>query len=242
MIRVFEKVYYWLIAIPLFFVLTGLTASVVIVATFVGHGERAIDFAGKWWGKIGCWICLHRIEVKGLENIQPGVSYVITPNHQSSLDILLVYGFLGVPFSWVMKKELRKIPLVGKACEVGGHILVDRTNIHSIRETMRKAEEVLKNGRSIVIFPEGSRTLTGKMSRFKKGAFQIAIDMQLPIIPAVIDGAYQAMPRGTYFVKPQKLTLTLLPSISTQGLKSSDLNPLKDHVQQIIEDELYQRT
>lgn len=108
-----------------------------------------------------------------------------------------------------MKKELEKIFMVGMACKKAGHIMVDDSSISGIRETIAESEETLKEGMSLVIFPEGSRTWDGKMIPFKRGAFMLAAEFKLPVVPITIDGSFKAMPRSTYLMTPTTITLTI---------------------------------
>ena len=124
-----------------------------------------------------------------------------------------------IPFKWVMKSELRRLPLVGKACEAAHFIFVDETRVSSIAQTIEDAKKVLATGNSIFIFPEGSRTETGRLTRFKKGAFVIASELDVPILPVTIDGAFEVLPRGTYLPHPRRVVLTVHPAfhMSEQG-------------------------
>ena len=108
-----------------------------------------------------------------------------------------------------MKKGLRKVFMVGYACYKGGHVFVDDKSIAGIKETIAGAEDRLKDGMSVVIFPEGSRTWDGHMRPFKRGAFMLASEFKLPVVPITIDGAYKAMPRTTYNVTPTTITMTI---------------------------------
>ncbi len=114
-------------------------------------------------------------------------------------------------FKWVMKEELRKVPFVGWACKAAGFIFVDDKRPSSITQTMLSAKQTLADGHSIFIFPEGSRTLTGKMTRFKKGAFVMASELDVAILPVSIDGAYEVLKRGDWFAYPHKIKLTIHP-------------------------------
>ena len=127
-----------------------------------------------------------------------------------------------------MKKSLRNIPFVGKACEAAGHIMVDNSSPHKLKETMEKAENTLKDGMSLVVFPEGARTLDGHIHRFKKGAYQLAVEFNLPVVPLTIDGAYYIMKRGTYTVKPGKIVLTIHKPIYPQEHEGHNLNELME--------------
>ena len=116
-----------------------------------------------------------------------------------------------------MKKSLRKIPFVGKACESAGHIFVDRTSPKGMLSTIRQAERSLTNGVSLVVFPEGSRTQDGSLGSFKRGAFQLADDLQLPVVPVTINGSFDVLPRSAKWVRRHRLELTIHQPIPPQG-------------------------
>ncbi|GAE22089.1 1-acyl-sn-glycerol-3-phosphate acyltransferase [Bacteroides pyogenes JCM 10003] len=109
----------------------------------------------------------------------------------------------------MMKKSLRKLPFVGKACESAGHIFVDRSGPKKVLETIRQAKSSLKNGVSLVVFPEGARTFTGHMGYFKKGAFQLADDLQLAVVPVTIDGSFEILPRTGKWIHRHRMILTI---------------------------------
>lgn len=108
-----------------------------------------------------------------------------------------------------MKKELEKIFMVGIACKKAGHIMVDDSSVAGIRETIAESEQTLKDGMSLVIFPEGSRSWDGKMIPFKRGAFMLAAEFKLPVVPLTIDGSFKALPRFAYAMTPTTITLTI---------------------------------
>ena len=158
-----------------------------------------------------CWIMLLPVKVEGRELLKKRQSYVFVANHQGPYDIFLVYGFLGRSFRWMMKKELRNIPLVGKACESAGHIFVDKRGPKAIHRTYEQAREMLKNGVSVFVFPEGARSFTGHMAKFRRGAFQLADELRLPVVPVTIDGSFDVLPRqkGVNFVTWHRLRLVI---------------------------------
>lgn len=161
------------------------------------------------WSKLVCILLLVKVKVCGRENIDPKTSYVFVANHQGAFDIWSIYGYLNHDFKWLMKKELEKIFLVGYACKRAGHVFVDDSRLSGIRETIQRSEKTLKGGMSLVIFPEGSRTFDGKMIPFKRGAFMLASEFKLPVVPITINGSFKAMPRTTYCVTPTTVTLTI---------------------------------
>jgi 1-acyl-sn-glycerol-3-phosphate acyltransferase len=156
-------------------------------------------------------------------------------NHQGIYDIFLVYGYLGVPIKWMMKQSLRKLPFVGKACEMAGFIFVDNSSPKGIARTMENAKQKLKNGSSLAIFPEGSRTRTGKMDKFKKGAYQMALDLKLPLVPVTINGSYNVMQRGSYFIHPHPMELIIHDPIYTENLQVENIREAAAHIRDLME-------
>ena len=141
------------------------------------------------------------VSVDGIEHIKPNQSYVFVSNHQSMFDVWLIYGWLPVVFKWLMKAELRKVPFIGSGCKAAGHIFIDRRNSKAALESIREVEKQLVNGVSTVIFPEGTRSLNGEIGRFKRGAFQIAWDLGLPVIPLSLSGCFDVLPKSKPFVR-----------------------------------------
>lgn len=212
MIKAFYLIYQIVIALPVMIVLTIITALVTMAGSI--FNDR---FWGYWpgmiWGRLFYIVFLIPVHVHGRENIKKGESYVIAPNHQSYWDAFLMYGFSGVKFKWIMKKELGKIPFVGWACRMAGHIFIDRSSRVSSMESIKKAESKLRNGMSVVIFPEGTRTHDGRIARFKRGAFLISEELGLPIIPVVIDGNYTVMSRHAWHVTWHPVHITFLEPV-----------------------------
>lgn len=193
--KILYYIYQICFALPILLVLTILTALVTIVGSLIGGAHIWGYYPGKIWSQLICVFLLIPVKVRGREKIHKHTSYVFVPNHQGAFDIFLIYGFLGRNFKWMMKKSLRKLPFVGKACESAGHIFVDRSGPKKVLETIRQAKASLKDGVSLVVFPEGARTFTGHMGYFKKGAFQLADELQLEVVPVTIDGSFKILPR-----------------------------------------------
>lgn len=180
------------------------------------------SFASRWWGKLIIRVSLLPVEIKGRENIEDGKSYVFIANHQGQYDILLICGFLGKEIRWVMKRALEKVPFLGIGCKHAGYIFVDKGNAGKTRATYRKAKEALESGASIMMFPEGSRSKTGKMSSFHRGAFTLTDELQVPVVPMTINGSFEVKPRGSYLIEYHKLSLTIHKPIypTSQGVEN----------------------
>lgn len=205
--KILYILYQYLIGFPLV-LLSTLFAAVFTIICFPWKNGKAPRAVQVFWSRSVLWFLLVPIKVTGKKNVNPKQSYVFVANHQSMLDVFAVYGWLPNNFKWLMKKEIRKVPFVGTACAVAGHIFVDRSNPRAAIKSMDNIKKELVDGISTVIFPEGTRTKTGEIGRFKQGAFKIAMDMGLPVVPISLSGFYEAMPRKQLFVSPySKLTI-----------------------------------
>ena len=236
MIRIITFLYQWLIAMPILLILTILTALTTLIGCRLGNGNFWGYYPAHIWSRLFCILSLVKIEVRGRENIDKNTSYVFVSNHQGAYDIFLIYGYLNHNFKWMMKKSLRKIFLVGKACESARHIFVDKSGPKKIQETYAKAREILKEGTSLVVFPEGARSFTGHMGVFKKGAFQLADELQLPVVPVTINGSFDILPRtkGFGFVRRSKLTLTIHHPILPKGKGPENIKETMEEAYQAV--------
>ena len=209
----FYRIYQLLIMVPLMLGATAVAATVTALGCMI--------FGGRWWGyyppmlwsRLMCRLTLVSVEVHGREHISQGTSYVFVANHQGAYDIFSIYGYLGHNFRWMMKKSLEKIPMVGWACKRAGQIFVDNHSPQAIRRTMQAAERQLASGMSLVVFPEGARTFTGEVGRFKRGAYTLAQEFGLPVVPVTIDGAFAVLPRTGKIPRFGHIRLTIHPAL-----------------------------
>lgn len=191
----------WFVALPILIVATFLCAIFTIIlvhwkdSAFV-HGFQQL------WSRLFFWLFFMNPEVTGAENLQPGQSYVFVANHSSMFDAWIVYGWLPVVFKWIMKASLRKVPFVGTACKAAGHIFIQRGASKQALKSLEEAKSRLVNGVSVVIFPEGTRSASGEVGPFKRGAFQIAFDVNLPVVPISLSGLHDVLPKNKWLVTP----------------------------------------
>lgn len=224
MIRIIYEIYKWLIAFPLIFI----TTILITLSTVIGSRLFGSKFWGYYpphfWGKLWCWLFFVKVKVNKEAEISPSTSYVFVANHQGAYDIFSIFGFLNHNFRWMMKKSITKIPLIGMACKYSEQIFVDRSSAMAMARSIIEAKKRLRNGMSIVVFPEGTRTLDGKMSTFKKGAFKLAMDFKLPIVPLTIDGSFNILPRTSIVnIKYGKIILTIhKPIYPSKGAEDMD--------------------
>ena len=230
------RIYQLFIALPLGILATIITALTVTIGCILGNGHFWGYYPGKCWSWFIIRILLLPVKVEGRENLVPHQSYVFVSNHQGAFDIFLIYGFLNRNFKWMMKRQIRNIPLVGIACQASHQIFVDKRGPSKIRQTYDKAREILKEGMSLVVFPEGSRSFTGHMAHFKRGAFMLADDLQLPVAPITINGSFNVMPRmrDCHFVEWHPLTLTIHKPISPIGKGADNINHAEEESYHVI--------
>lgn len=241
--RLFYVAYTWLVFVPIFLVLTLLTALTTIIGCLLG-GERVFSYyPGMIWSRLTCYLALCPVHVRGREHIERGKSYVFVANHQGAFDIFMIYGFLGVPIKWVMKAGLEKIPFVGAACRAAGFIFVDNSSSKAAARSVREAERALKSGASIAIFPEGSRTKTGRLGRFKKGAYQMAADQHLPIIPITLNGPFDVLPIGSLNLHRRPMEMVIHEAIPAESMDPSHegLQQMANRTREIIEFSLWDK-
>lgn len=221
LLRILYLIYQVCIAAPILLVITLLVAFATTFGCTFLNASWWSYYPGKFWSIAMIRVLLLPVHVEGRENLKPGQSYVIIPNHQGSFDIFLIYGFLGRHFKWMLKEELRHMPLIGKSCESAGFIFVDQKGGPKKTAMMLlRAREILKEGVSVVVFPEGARTWDGRLRKFKRGPFQLADQLHLPLLPVTINGSFEVLPRTkgyVNFVKWHPLRLTIHPAIVPEG-------------------------
>ena len=218
------------IALPLALIVTIVTCLFVIIGCSLGFGHFWGYWPAHYWGRILLWLLLIPVKVEGRNHLEKGQSYVFVANHQGAFDIFLVYGYLNRNFKWMMKYQLRKLPVVGYASAKSHQIFVDKRGPKKIKATYDAARETLKGGVSLTVFPEGARTVTGHMGVFKRGAFALADELQLPVVPLTINGSFDIMPRmrDWHFVHWHPLTLTIHQPIYPVGQGADNMEAVKN--------------
>lgn len=226
--------YKWLVFAPAMMLLTAGFAAVAVVLVTFASPRRVAQLTGVPWARALAALIPMRVEVEGREHVDPAQSYVLVSNHQSQSDVLVLYGWLGIDFKWVMKQELRKVPGIGVACARLGHIFIDRSNHAAAVATLEAARDTIVDGTSVIFFPEGTRSRNGELLPFKKGAFRMALDLGLPILPLTVTGARDVLPAGTTDLMPGSARLTIHPPIPVEGLTGDHCARLVDEVRSVI--------
>lgn len=225
--------YKWLVFIPLMLV-ASIVFALLSALLALTVSPKAGNFTGHCWARVACWLTPVLAFVKGRENIKKNKSYIIVANHQTGWDIFLLYGYLPISFSWLMKKELRKVPFIGYASEKVGHIFIDRSSPRAAIKSLEEAKNKLVNGNSVVIFPEGTRSRKKEMRPFKKGAFKLAFELELDILPVTIVNSYKIKREGFFNIMPAKAGLVIHPAITTSHYEN-DLEGLMRDTRTVLE-------
>ena len=224
--------YKWLFFFP-FLILYTLFFSIngIIISFF---NQKAGGYCGILWARLNMIVTPVFLKISGKENIQKNTSYIIVLNHQSYYDIFLIYGWVGIDIKWIMKQELRKIPGFGLCCEKVGHIFIDRSNTQVAIESMNKVKNKLVDGTSVVIFPEGTRSKTKELGPFKRGAFRLAFDIGLPILPITLIGEKGILPYNLFNLLPGKAQMIIHKPVDVNKYTLDEINTLMKDVSDII--------
>ncbi len=218
-----------------------------LIATFLALvisplGPQRMHLFARFWGRSCLFFAGLKVQIQGVENIPRAGSAIYVSNHQSNFDIPIIYAGLPIQFRWMAKQELFRIPLFGLAMKRCGFIPIDRSNQRKTMHSIIAAAQRIKEGASVVIFPEGTRTPNGQLQEFKKGALLIAAKAQVPVVPIVIQGSYQIQAKGDWRIHGGLLRMEVLQPITTEGLKSHDIDRLTTRVHDQIAEKLHGAT
>lgn len=213
---------------------TLLIAPPLCVVSLIPGSRRLTFLMSRCWS----WIVIKSMRLTfslyGADKAVPGQSYIITPNHQSNADILGLLLILPLPFRWVVKKELLRIPLFGWALARTGAISLNRADRSQSVQSLQKGTQQIDQGWSVLIYPEGTRSVDGHLLPFKKGAFMMAVQTGIPILPVTSNGAHEVMPKKSILFRPGHITVTLGDPIETQGLTEKDVPELMQRTHDAI--------
>jgi 1-acyl-sn-glycerol-3-phosphate acyltransferase len=221
------RIYKYLVYIPWLLLWTLVNAAgVVVVAPF--SPRHASRWFGGNWGRGLMLGVPSRVRVRGAGHIDPGASYILVANHLSLMDIPLLYGWLPLDLKWIMKKEVRKIPVIGFATGMLGHIFLDRQNHEAAIKELARVKENLQPGTSILFFPEGTRSRDGQLKDFKMGAFRMAQDLEIPILPISIRGTAAILTPDGMDLNPGQAEMVIHPAIPVEDVRATEAEALRD--------------
>ena len=235
LLHILYQPYKWLVFVPWLVISTLVLGAIAIgIASFVSP-RLASRTCAVGWSRLNAFLTPMLISVRGRHHIDRKQSYVIVSNHLSHYDIFLLYGWLGIDFKWVMKKELRDLPALGPACDKMGHIYIDRSDREAAIASLEEAKKRIANGTSVLFFPEGTRSQTGEMRDFKKGAFVMAADLGLPILPITIRNTHKILPPNSTDLFPGRAGMVIHEPIEVSGYGKERLGELMTTVREVIQ-------
>jgi 1-acyl-sn-glycerol-3-phosphate acyltransferase len=220
------SIFYWLFLAGTSMLLYPIAILLWLVTMPFDPNRRVLHTYTCWWAQLyvrclpGC-----RIRVEGRDRIKPGVAYILAANHQSMADVMALSA-LGVFFKWVSKKEAFRIPLIGWNMYLNQYVCVDRGNVRNVRATMDTFQEWLGRGVPLMMFPEGHRSPDGEIHEFHGGAFKLAADSGVAVVPIVVDGTWGIFRGGRVAAFPGTITIRVLDPVPA----SDNANQLRDEV------------
>jgi len=227
-----------LLALPVFVVATLIGS---LLAYPLGLANRSGDLVltlARVWSRVLLGSAGVKLRVTARAPLDPKRPYVVMANHLSMVDIFAIFVAVPVPLRFIAKKQLGNIPLFGWAMRAGRFIFIDRQNATSARRSIDAAADRIRQGCSVVIFPEGTRSRDGKLAAFKKGGFHLAINSGAEVVPVAIRGSREIMPRGAVFMRAGVVDIEIGEPISTAGLGPNDRQKLLEQVRTRVADML----
>jgi 1-acyl-sn-glycerol-3-phosphate acyltransferase len=215
-------------------IVTAFMSSCAFLFPLFSPGENKVHKIANLWARMLLWLTNTRVDVIGKENVLMEKPQIFMANHQSDFDILIVLAYIPGQFRWIAKKELFKIPVFGKAMRNAGYIEIDRQNHEKALKSLDEAAQKIREGKSVVTFPEGTRSRDGKIRPFKQGMFHLAIQAGVPIVPISIIGAHEIMPKRTLKLKPGRITMVIDRPVDVSGYTLETRSELIEKIRHII--------
>jgi 1-acyl-sn-glycerol-3-phosphate acyltransferase len=214
---------------------------IVVSYPVLPRGERTVHKLAILWARILLWLSSVKTEVVGRENILHDRSQIFMSNHQSGFDILIVLAHIDTYFAWIAKKELFSIPVFGDAMRKGGYLPIDRKNFVRAMRSISDAARIIRDGKSVMTFPEGTRSMDNQIHPFKKGVFHLALKAGVPIVPVTIIGSGEIMPKKSFRVHPGKITMVIDKPIDVTGYSEETIDELLNRVYEVVASHYYLR-
>lgn len=214
--------------------ITAFFSVFVIVLALLRAGENSLHKVARIWAAIILKISSVKVDMIGLENVLRSKPQVFMSNHQSDFDILIVLAFIPGQFRWIAKKELFRIPAFGRAMRNAGYIEMDRQNHERAMQSLGVAAQKIREGKSVMSFPEGTRSRDGKIKGFKQGMFHLALHAGVPIVPISIIGASEIMPKRSLKINPGTITMVIGKPIEVTPYTTETRHELIEKVRGVI--------
>jgi 1-acyl-sn-glycerol-3-phosphate acyltransferase len=218
--------------IPLISIYTIVLGALSLASSVVDHRGRFAHRCARWWAQLILGTTGVRVHASGSGRLRKEASYVFASNHQSIYDIPIVFATIKRDLRIVAKASLGHFPFLGWHLRLAGHVLVDRDRPGA--GVLKRMQRLVADGASVIVFPEGTRSIDGQVGRFKGGLFLMAIETRLPIVPVTIEGSRHVMKKGRLMVCPGEVTLTVHDPIPTEGLSRDDARALAERVRAVV--------
>lgn len=214
--------------------MTAFFAFWAIVFSFFKNAENNVHRVANIWGRLMLMLSSTKVEVIGDDNVLPGRPQIFMANHQSDFDILIALAHIPGQFRWLAKKELFAIPVFGRAMRGAGYIEIDRQDHKKAMESLETAALRIREGKSVMTFPEGTRSRNGEIKPFKQGTFYLAIHSGVPIVPVSIIGSGEIMPKRSLKIRPGKIKMVIDKPVLTKNYTVESRRELIDKVREVI--------
>ncbi len=198
-------------------IVTPLIACYAIVVGLVSRSGLHYHHIGRFWSRLLLKISGIRVNLRGAEHLEPGKHYIYVSNHASAFDIPIVLGCIPDEVRIVYKKELERIPIFGWSLAVGHYIRIDRSRAVGAMRSLELAAEKMREGASVLLFAEGTRTTDGRLQEFKRGSFALAAKAGVPIVPVTINGSFRILPKRKFRINAGEVDLILHRPIPVDG-------------------------
>ena len=224
--------WFLLIFIPLTFML----ALSAILCSFFDRSGGIYHRHARVWSRVALWLAGVKVEVAGADKIPAGTPVIFMSNHQGNFDILALFQAIPRRFSWIAKEELFRVPVFGHSMARAGYIPLDRSaGGRRALKSMDAAAALIREGRSVVVFPEGTRTQDGSLLPFKQGGFLLAGKAGVPIVPITINGSMRINPKSRLELYPGTIRILFADPIPTAGAAGKERERLMEEVRQAID-------
>jgi 1-acyl-sn-glycerol-3-phosphate acyltransferase len=214
----------------------SIAAPIGMLLALTFRWKSLLYVLGHWGVAIGTALAGIRTRVAGREHLRPGEAVVFCCNHESNIDPPILFQALDPRLHVLFKRELTKLPLLGRAFQIGGFVPIDRRSREQSMAAIEQAAASLRNGNSFLTFPEGTRSKTGALLPFKRGPFLMALKAQVPVVPVAIQGGAASMRRGSPIVRPTTVSVRIGRPVDTRGMDMSDRETLADTVRARVEE------
>lgn len=226
----------WVWADPLIALATVPFSLAALFLSLFDRTGNLQHWCARWWGRFILFVGGVRVRVEGLDHVPRDRPCILATNHQSNIDIPVLLSHLPVQFRFAAKDSLFRVPFLGWFLRRSRHVLVHRGNPRAAIRSLREAGKMIDSGVPVLVFPEGTRSPDGRLGEFKKGAFLLSRFTDAPIVPIILNGTRQILPKHSFKLMSGSVTLEVAPPVSTRAGEAVDVEELSRSVRSIIEE------